>query len=150
MAEDRIVVGRPIPRIADARPLEDRLVHVVWKGGTEQEVDLLPALLGHRAFVRLRTDDQLFRAMKVSEFGDCLEWPDGAELSAVWIEALASAPLDNGQFRDAMDKLELSLDGMAAHLGVARRLIAGYRKDKPIPKYIALATRYLLEQRKAG
>jgi len=36
------------------------------------------------------------------------------------------------------------LDGMAARLGVARRLIADYRKDKPIPKVVALATRQLL------
>ena len=48
-----------------------------------------------------------------------------------------------------MDRLHLTLDGMAARLGVARRLVADYRKDKPIPKHIALATRYLLE-RKAG
>jgi hypothetical protein len=50
-----------------------------------------------------------------------------------------------------MDELTLSLDGMAAQLGIARRLVADYRKDKPIPKSIALAVRYLVEhQRKAG
>jgi len=49
-----------------------------------------------------------------------------------------------------MDALQMSLDGMAARLGIARRLVADYRKDKPIPKTVALATRYLLEQRKAS
>jgi hypothetical protein len=70
-------------------------------------------------------------------------------LSAAWIEELIDDPLDNAQFREAMNKLHLSLDGMAARLGVARRLIADYRTDKPIPKHIALATRYLLQQRTA-
>jgi len=82
--------------------------------------------------------------MQVSEYGDCLEWEDGAELSAVWIEELAEESLNNAEFRDAMDKLNLTLDGMSARLGIARRLVADYRKDKPIPKHIALATKYLL------
>jgi hypothetical protein len=35
-------------------------------------------------------------------------------------------------------------------LGVSRRLIADYRKNKPIPRLVALATRYLLERRRAA
>lgn len=146
-----IRVGRPIPRIESAEALDRRNVRILWRGAVEPMlVDVGPALMNLRIFARLRTDDDLFRSLRVSEFGDCLEWPDGAELSAIWIEELADASLDNAQFRDAMDQLQMSLDGMAARLGVARRLIADYRKDKPIPKSIALATRYLLEQRKAG
>lgn len=149
--DDEIIsVGRPLPRIATVEPLQGRVVQIVWKSGLMQAVDLAPALANHRAFVRLRTDDALFRRVRVSEHGDCLEWPDGSELAAVWIEELAEEALDNRDFRLAMDKLDMSLDGMAARLGVARRLIAGYRKDKPIPRHIALATRYLLEQRKVG
>jgi hypothetical protein len=34
---------------------------------------------------------------------------------------------------------------MAAALEISRRLVADYRKDKPIPRHIALATRYLIE-----
>ena len=40
--------------------------------------------------------------------------------------------------------------GSRYELHLARRLVADYRKDKPIPKTVALATRYLLEQRKAS
>ena len=125
-------------------------MQIVWEGGKTEIVDIMPALASHRAFVRLRTDDKLFRALRVSDFQDCLEWPDGAELPATWIEELTEAPFDNAEFRDAMDALQMSLDGMAARLGIARRLVADYRKDKPIPKTVALATRYLLEQRKAS
>ena len=149
--DDQIIsVGRRIPRILNAEPGVGRLVLIEWDDRPAQTIDLTPALASHRAFVRIRTDDVLFRSLKISEFGDCLEWPDGAELSAVWIEELADEFLDNEQFRDAMDKLQMSLDGMASRLGIARRLIADYRKDKPIPKMVALATRYLLEQRKAS
>ncbi len=150
-SDDEIIgVGRALPRIAKAEPLDERRVRLWWRGSADPVVvDVAPALASHRGFVALRTDDELFRSLKVSEYGDCLEWPGEIELSAVWIERLAEAVLDNEQFREAMDQLHVSLDGMAAHLGVSRRLVADYRKDKPIPKLVALATRYLLERRKA-
>jgi hypothetical protein len=150
MASDEIAVGAPLPRLESVEALGGRQVAVTWQGRPRQIVDLTPALASHRAFVRIRSDDALFRTVQVSQQGDCLEWPDGSELPAYWIEELAETPLGNAEFRDAMKSLQMSLDGMAARLGVARRLIADYRKDKPIPKHIALATRYLLEQRKVG
>jgi hypothetical protein len=150
-ADDWIVVGKPLPRIEQAEPLSGRNVRLLWRGRSEPTVvDIAPALANLRIFKRLRTDDGLFRQLAVNEDGNALEWPDGAELSAVWIERLAEAALDNAQFREAMDEMHMSLDGMAAHLGVSRRLIADYRKDKPIPRLVALATRYLLERRRAA
>lgn len=147
--DEWIEEGRQLPRIERARPLGDRNVELTWRGQRRSTVvDITPALANLRIFKRLRTDDRLFRELSVNEDGNALEWPDGAELSAVWIERLTESALDNSQFRDAMDEMEMSLDGMAAHLGVSRRLIANYRKDKPIPKAVALATRYLLERRR--
>ena len=149
MADELISAGRPLRRILKATPLAGRNAQVVWNSGESQVVDLMPALASHRAFVQLRTDDALFGTLRASDEQDSVLWANGLELSAAWIEEIADAPLDNADFRDAMDRLHLTLDGMAARLGVARRLVADYRKDKPIPKHIALATRYLLE-RKAG
>jgi len=149
--DEFVSVGRPLPRIDSAEPLDGRRARIVWRGGTAQIVDLSPALSSHRLFIPLRKDEALFKTMRVSPLGDALEWDDGAELSAEWIEELALASLDNAEFRNAMDVLNMSLDGMAARLGVARRLIAEYRKDRPIPPSVALATRYLVDQRrKAG
>ena len=51
--------------------------------------------------------------------------------------------MDAVEFRIIMRDLSATLDTMAEVLGVARRLIAGYRKDKPIPRHIALAARML-------
>jgi hypothetical protein len=151
MDESIIRAGRPLPRIASAAVGEGRAAEITWTSGLSEVVDLMPALASGRSYVKLRTDDALFRTLRVSEFGDSVVWDNGAELSAVWIEELACEGLRNSEFRQAMDDLNMSLDGMAVRLGIARRLVAEYRKDKPIPKTVALAVKYLVEQqRRAG
>lgn len=144
--DDFISVGKDLPRIEAATPEFGRHVRVRWENGVVQVVDISPAILSHRHFMPLRMDDELFQKVAVSETRDSLVWPGDIELSATWIEELVPASLDNTEFRQAMDELRFSLDGMAARLGVARRLVADYRKDKPIPPAIALATRYLIER----
>ena len=136
----------PLPRIEAATPLEGRKVSVVWRDGTSQVIDIGPALASRRVFLRLRTDDELFRTLRVNEDGNAVEWDDGAELTAIWIERLAPTSLQNEEFRAAMDQLGYSLDGMASRLGLSRRLIASYRKDKPIPDTVGLAIRYLIDK----
>lgn len=145
MDNDIIAVGTPLPRLASIEALDGRKISVNWRSGKTQVVDLAPVIASKRLFIRLRTDDALFKTVHVNEDGNAIEWADGAELSAVWIEQLAPVVFDNAEFRSAMDDLHMSLDGMAAALEVSRRLIADYRKDKPIPRHIALATRYLVE-----
>ena len=56
----------------------------------------------------------------------------------------AAAQMSNAEFRDAMFSLDAKLDEMAVRLGIARRLVADYRKDKKIPRSVAMATRFLL------
>jgi hypothetical protein len=148
MADSAFVgTGVPLPRIASVTVMDGRKLRVAWKTGETQEVDVSPALLSHRAFIRLRSDDALFATAQVDEFGDAVVWDDGSELAATWLYELAEpAGLSNDEFRSAMDTLQMSLDGMAVRLGVARRLIAEYRKDRPIPRTVALATRHLVER----
>lgn len=138
----------PLPRIESALPLDGRNVRVVWRDGVAQEIDVSPALASRRIFLRLRTDDALFRTLRVNEDGNAIEWDDGAELTAIWLERLTPGALENREFRAAMDELGYSLDGMAARLGLSRRLIADYRRDKPIPQTVGLAVRYLVEQQR--
>lgn len=144
--DDFIAVGEPLPRIESARFIDGMNVEITWQSGKVETIDLTPAIVGHRQFVRLRSDAKSFAKFAVSETADSLIWENGEELSAVWLEELAPASLGNAEFRQAMDELRFSLDGMAARLGIARRLIADYRKDKPIPPSIAMATRYLVER----
>jgi hypothetical protein len=140
-----------LPRIEAAEALGGRMLRVTWRDGTSQEIDINPALASRRIFLRLRTDDELFRTLRVNEDGNAIEWEDGTELTAIWIERLAPTSLRNEEFRDAMDQLGFTLDGMASRLGLSRRLIASYRKDKPIPETVGLAIRYLVDkERKAS
>jgi hypothetical protein len=141
----------PLPRISSVEALDGRKIRVGWQDGTSQVVDIGPALASKRVFLQLRTDDELFRTARVNEEGVAVEWDDGAELTAMWIERLVPTSLRNEEFRDAMDQLGFTLDGMASRLGLSRRLIANYRKDKPIPETVGLAVRYLIDkQRKAS
>jgi hypothetical protein len=136
----------PLPRIEAAEALDGRDVRITWRDGASQVVDVSPALASRRIFLRLRTDDDLFRTLRVNDDGNAIEWDDGAELTAIWIERLAPTSLQNDEFREAMDQLGYTLDGMASRLGLSRRLIASYRKDKPIPETVGLAVRYLIDK----
>jgi hypothetical protein len=143
---DIISVGAPIPRIKKAHPLAGRTVHIVWRSGEEKTVDLMPVFASRRIYIPLRTNEKLFRSLRVSRHGDSLEWDGGIDLSAVWIEQLPSTEFKNEDFRRAMEALRMTLEGMAAVLEISRRQVADYRKHKPIPRHIALATRYLMER----
>ncbi|MFT4185003.1 MAG: DUF2442 domain-containing protein [Rhizobium sp.] len=142
---EMISTGKPLPRIAAATPLDGRKVRVTFDNGRTKTVDLSPALESRRFYIPLRDDDALFRSFRISEYQDALEWGDNLDFSAVWLERLPSVDFGNADFREAMDRLGMTLDGMAVALEISRRLVADYRKDKPIPRHIGLATRYLVE-----
>lgn len=145
--DDVVSAGAPLPRLARAEALDGRKVALTWRNGDTRTVDLAPVLASRRIFIPLRGDDALFRTLRVSEFGDAIEWEGGLDLSAVWLDRLPDAGFTNAAFRDAMAGLGLSLEGMASALGISRRLVAEYRKDKPIPRHIGLATQFLLLRR---
>jgi Protein of unknown function (DUF2442) len=146
-SDDIITAGAQLPVLVEAYPGKDRQVHLVWKSGEERTVDLAPILESRRIYIPLRTDDELFRTLKVSEYGDAIEWGDEIDLLAVWLGKLPSILFSNVDFIKAMEQLGMTLDGMALALDISRRLVADYRKDKPIPRHIAFATRYLMDQR---
>ena len=104
-----------IRRISAVTALDGRRVRVTWRGGGEKIADLAPLLESRRIFIPLREDDALFRRMSVSAFGDAIVWPGpDLECSAVWLDRLPDDGFENADFRAAMDRLHLSLDGMAA------------------------------------
>ncbi len=150
MNDDIIQVGTPLPRIAEAVPLDGRKVRITWTTGESVTIDIAPVLHSRRVYIPLRQDDALFRSLRVSAYGNAIEWNDDVDLSAVWLARLPSVLFDNEDFRKAMDALGMTLDGMAEALEVSRRLVADYRKDRPIPRHISLATRYLVEHQGHG
>lgn len=150
MSDDIVQVGAPLLRIAEAVPLDGRKLRITWTTGEIVTVDIAPVLHSRRIYIRLRQDDALFRSLRVSEYGDAIEWSDELDLSAVWLARLPSITFGNEDFRRAMDALGMTLDGMAEALEVSRRRVAAWRKDQPIPRHIGLATRYLVEHQGQG
>ena len=114
MENELIAVDKPLPRISSVHLLDARKVRIDWAGGVSRVVDLMPALASHRAFIALRSDDNLFRTVQVNEDSNALKWADGSELSAEWAERLPSCVMANSEFRTAMDDLHSSI---AVHAG---------------------------------
>jgi hypothetical protein len=89
------VVGERLPRIAACRALPDFGLEVMWTEGGIDIVDVYPALETRRMFERVRSSERIFSNCAVGEDGACVAWPDGSELSAVWIARLAEdAPVN--------------------------------------------------------
>lgn len=86
---DAVAGGDPLPRIAACRPLPQFGLEILWAEGGIDIVDVYPALDARRVFERVRSSERMFAACTVDEDGTCVTWPDGAELSALWIARLA-------------------------------------------------------------
>ncbi|PYE89733.1 DUF2442 domain-containing protein [Phyllobacterium leguminum] len=140
-----ISVGAPLPRIREAIPLDGRKIQVTFDDGHTKTIDLAPALGSRRYFIPLRDNDELFRSFKIADYRNAIEWSDDLDFSAMGLDALPPVDFSNEDFRNAMDEMRMTLDGMASMLDISRRLVADYRKAKPIPRHIGFATRYLVE-----
>ncbi|HEX3675494.1 MAG TPA: DUF2442 domain-containing protein [Rhizomicrobium sp.] len=114
---------------------------IKWSDGTRAELDLTE-ILRHKAFRKLR-DVARFAGVKISEWGQGVEWPSGPELGAetLWLETLsATGHEDTRAFLEWRLRHGLSLTKTADALGLSRRMIAYYSNgEKPVPRAILLA-----------
>jgi hypothetical protein len=133
-------------RVASVVPLEGRKVQLVWRSGFDEVIDLRPLLV---RFARrpVASHEVLFRTVKSSADGRSIVWDDGSEIGLSWLQDLALARMTAAEFREGLDKLDLTIEAAAAHLGVSKRSIAGYRRDREVPRAIALAVRFMLQRR---
>jgi hypothetical protein len=69
---------RPV-RIRAVEPLKDFRVRLEFTDGTTKEIDLQRYLHGP-IFEPIRTDPQMFRAVKVDPRGGTLAWDNGADI----------------------------------------------------------------------
>lgn len=111
------------------------------RAGTTDVIDLAPVILTYKVFKPLRDDARLFSTVRVSEYGNAIEWgpDDSLAVSGETLERLAEEVMTPAQFSDFMKRNKLSLDATAAQLGISRRMAAYYAKDKQIPRTVALA-----------
>ena len=141
---DIIVVGEALPRLAAVRPLDGRRIAVKWangsRAGATEEVDLAPVIMTLRFYAPLRDDPHLFGTVELVDDGHTLVWGDGRiDMAATTVERLAREGMTNADFRAFLRRHRLTLDGAGAALGLSRRQIAYYAKDRPVPRLVALA-----------
>ncbi len=133
-------------RVANVVPLDGRKVQLFWRSGFDEVIDLKP-LLTRFARRPVASRELVFRTVRPGVEGRSVIWDDGSEIGLSWLQDLALARMTGQEFREALGKLNLTVEEAAAHLGVSRRSIAGYRRDRQIPRAIVLAVRFILHRR---
>ncbi len=137
---------KTLPRIiavsAGERP---NTLHIRWDGGGESLVDASGLIKTFRAYAPLRQSDELFRQVRVGEYGTDIVWSDELDMSADTLWRLAQeqsgATMTAEAFHHWRERKAYTLDDAAAALGISRRMVDYYdHGDKPIPRVVALAT----------
>jgi hypothetical protein len=147
---DIITVGDPLPRLASVEPANGpTTISVVWasgaRAGQTDLIDLAPMIYTFKAFRPLRDDPALFRTVRLGEWGASIVWEGNEDLDigVDALEELAEETMTNLDFVAFMKRNKLTLEATAVHLGISRRLVAYYSKEREIPRYIALACHYI-------
>lgn len=148
MSESEFVtVGVPLPAIRFAQAAGAFVVSVTWadgaRAGRTEDIDLAPFLSRYRVFREVRSPET-FASLRIVDGGNALSWGGDAEIAAETLQRLARLAdlgrMSAEEFRTWMARHGMTLDDAAAALGIARRLVAHYRKgDVAIPRTVALA-----------
>lgn len=156
-ADEILTVGQPLPKLASVAPAEGAYsVTVTWAAGARlgriDKVDLAPVIFTYRVFRPLRDGSIPFDAVRLGPWGGSIRWEgdEDLDIGVETIEDLAAATMTNAEFSDFLQRNRLTLDAAAAQLGIARRRVAYFAKDREIPRYIALACRQLDQDLRPG
>jgi hypothetical protein len=66
------------PKVTSVTPLEPYVVRVVFADGKVRDVDIEPLLTGE--VFRPLADRELFEQVRIDEYGETIEWPNGADI----------------------------------------------------------------------
>ena len=136
-----------IPRIESvAAGSKSLTLRLRWNTGDDTPVDVTGIVNSFRMYSPLRNDPELFRQVKVGEFGADVVWPGGLDMSndTLWrlAQEQAGLTMTAEAFRRWRERRAFTLDTAARALGISRRMVAYYEKgERPIPRVVALATR---------
>jgi DNA-binding transcriptional regulator YiaG len=138
-----------LPRIAAVSPGDEPLtLRVRWDKGDESLIDVSGMIESFKIYAPLRHWPELFRQVRVGEYGTDVVWTDEIDMSADTLWRLAQeqtgATMTPDQFRHWRERKAYTLDTAARALGISRRMVAYYEQgNRPIPRVVALATRGL-------
>ena len=138
-----------LPRIAEVTAGEEPwTLRIRWDRGDESSVDVSGMIETFRIYAPLRKAPDLFRQVRVGEYGTDIVWTDDIDMSADTLWRLAQeqsgATMTAEAFRRWRESKGYTLDAAAHALGISRRMIAYYEEgNRPIPRLVALATKAL-------
>lgn len=141
-SDDEIVsIGRALPLMASVKARDKFKVDVRWASGRSEVVDLAPDIFTFGTYAMLRDDRGLFETVHVVADGNALGWGDDniIDMPATAIERMAQEAMTSGDLRAFLEAHRLTRDGLAAQLGISRRLVGYYLTERAIPRHIALA-----------
>jgi len=127
------------PNIKSVRADGARRLVITWRGGVESTIDLSNHLADYAVFVPLRHDDDLFRTVRVGEWGWCAHWSNDMEISSdtLWRLALAQGAAWLRAWRTGHGMTQAEA---ATALGVSPRMWRYYEAGSHLlPKTVRLA-----------
>jgi hypothetical protein len=147
--EETVSVGDPMPRLASVAHHDGMEIAVSWRSGLRagkaDVVDLAPAIMTYKFYRPLRDDLELLKSVHLTADGTAIAWgtDDALDMAATTVERLAEETMDSSDFRAWLERHALTYEAAAAQLGISRRLVGYYASRRRVPRYIALACRYI-------
>ncbi len=147
--EQAFIVGEILPQISSVSIHQGFHVVVTWESGSRagksDVVDLGPTIMTRKLYAPLRDDSDLFRTVRIINYGSALGWGNGEDIdmSAEGVEDLAEQTMTAADFRLFMDRHKLTQEAAAAQLGISRRQVNYFLTSKSVPRTVALACSYL-------
>lgn len=140
---------KTLPRIASVSAGEQPwTLRIRWDRGEESVIDVSGMMESFRIYAPLRQSPELFRQVRLGEYGTDVVWTDAIDMSADTLWRLAQeqsgATMTAEAFRRWRERQGYTLDAAAQALGLSRRMVAYYEAgNRPIPRLVALATKAL-------
>jgi hypothetical protein len=147
--ESVVHIGDQMPRVRSVSYNGAYEIVVSWAFGTRERnadiVDLAPVVLTHKFYRPLRDNPEMLKTVHIIADGAAIAWGenDVVDMAATTIERLAEETMDSDEFRAWLERHKFTYDAATAQLGISRRLVAYYASTRRVPRYIALACRYL-------
>ena len=120
-----------LPRIHAVAPGEQPMtLRVCWDNGAESLIDISGMIRSFRLYEPLRRSPELFRQVRVGEYGTDVVWTDEIDMAAdtLWrlAQEQAGETMTSDAFRHWRERKAYTLDEAARALGLSRRMVAYY------------------------
>ena len=146
-AAELVSTGVKLPRIKEVRCVDGkrRIVSIAWARGPREgrtdRVDLSPLIDTFRFYRPLRNDPALFASVHVMNRGSALAWgnADEIDMAADSVMRLAEETMTADDFREFLERNNLTQEAAALLLGRSPRQLKYYLSAGILPRIVSLA-----------